>query len=62
MTFVGVSHRRRRCAPMDSLPDTLLLLLAGLAAVALATVRSRRLARAHRSRDDAALGERARAA
>lgn len=50
MTFVARSRPPRRCAAMDSLPDTLLLLLAGLAALALAAVRARRSGRASRAR------------
>lgn len=59
MTFVARSRPRRRCAAMDSLPDTLLLLLAGLAALALAAARARRAVRAG---DANAAGQRARAA
>jgi hypothetical protein len=47
---------------MDSLPDTLLLLLAGLGALALAAVLARRTARAARNRAEDVADPRARAA
>jgi hypothetical protein len=47
---------------MDSLPDTLLLLLAGLGALALAAILARRTARAARNRAEDVADQRARAA
>lgn len=62
MTFVARLRPARRCAAMDSLPDTLLLLLAGLGALALAAVLARRTARAARNRAEDVADQRARAA
>jgi len=62
VTFVARSSPARRCVEMDSLPDTSLLLLAGLGALALAAVLARRTARAVRSRTADVADQRARAA
>jgi hypothetical protein len=62
VTFVARLRPARHCAAMDSLPDTLLLLLAGLGALALAAVLARRTARAARNRAEDVADQRARAA